>query len=56
MPAKVEKISWLNPATLWKARNGPLASLFGDPTGHQRGRWVSEQVARGPRAGSRRTR
>jgi hypothetical protein len=47
MPAKVEKISWLNPATLWKARNGPLASLFGDPTGHQRGRWVSEQVARG---------
>jgi hypothetical protein len=47
MPSHVGKLSWLNPATLWKARNGPLASLFGDPTGTDRERWVQEQVARG---------
>jgi hypothetical protein len=47
MPDRVVKLSWLNPATLWRARNGPLASLLGDPTGTDRQRWVREQVARG---------
>ncbi|MEC3992586.1 metallophosphoesterase [Actinacidiphila sp. DG2A-62] len=46
MPARVEKLSWLNPGTLWKARNGPLASLFGDPTGRDRSRWVAAEAAR----------
>jgi hypothetical protein len=47
MPSHVGKLSWLNPATLWKARNGPLASMFGDPTGTDRQRWVQQQLARG---------
>lgn len=47
MPATVENLSWLNPGTLWKARNGPLASLFGDPTGADRQRWVRAQAERG---------
>ncbi|WP_240970171.1 metallophosphoesterase family protein [Actinacidiphila epipremni] len=47
MPARVANLSWLDPGTLWKARNGPLASLFGDPTGEQRGQWVHRQVESG---------
>ncbi|MGW0945573.1 metallophosphoesterase family protein [Streptomyces sp. NPDC002623] len=47
MPARVEKISWLNPRTLWAARNGVLASWFGDPTGRTRGRWVAQRTAAG---------
>jgi hypothetical protein len=47
MPPRVENLSWLNPATLWKARNGPLASLLGDPTGSQRRQWVRGQVESG---------
>ncbi|MFJ4923511.1 metallophosphoesterase family protein [Streptomyces sp. NPDC088725] len=47
MPTRVEKLSWLNPVTLWRARNGVVASLFGDPTGTERDRWVGAQVARG---------
>jgi hypothetical protein len=43
MPARVIKLSWLNPKTLWKARNGPLASMLGDPTGRDRSRWVAAQ-------------
>lgn len=45
MPPKVVNLSWLNPGTLWKARNGPLASLFGDPTGADRQRWVRAAAA-----------
>ncbi|MGW3244246.1 metallophosphoesterase family protein [Streptomyces sp. NPDC001070] len=47
MPARVVNLSWLDPVTLWKARNGPLASLFGDPTGRDRERWMSGQSDRG---------
>ncbi|WP_329187489.1 metallophosphoesterase family protein [Actinacidiphila glaucinigra] len=47
MPARVVNLSWLDPATLWKARNGPLASLFGDPTGRDRQHWVDGQRERG---------
>ncbi|NEA53726.1 metallophosphoesterase [Streptomyces sp. SID13666] len=47
MPERVKKLSWLNPATLWSARNGPLASLFGDPTNEERQRWVARQRDRG---------
>ncbi|MER6632974.1 metallophosphoesterase [Streptomyces sp. NPDC000987] len=47
MPHKVEKLSWLSPKTLWAARNGVLASWFGDPTGRTRGRWVAQRAAAG---------
>ncbi|MXM65418.1 metallophosphoesterase [Streptomyces sp. HUCO-GS316] len=47
MPYKVEKISWLNPRMLWAARNGVLASWFGDPTGRTRARWVAQRAAAG---------
>ncbi|WP_371673520.1 metallophosphoesterase [Streptomyces sp. NBC_00289] len=47
MPRKVEKISWLDPKMLWAARNGVLASWFGDPTGRTRGRWVAQRAAAG---------
>ncbi len=47
MPERVVNVSWLDPRTLWRARNGPLASLFGDPTGADRQRWVRSQVERG---------
>ncbi|MFC8516393.1 metallophosphoesterase family protein [Streptomyces sp. NPDC057257] len=47
MPHKVEKLSWLNPRTLWAARNGVLASWFGDPTGRTRARWVAQREAAG---------
>ncbi|MFG2634586.1 metallophosphoesterase family protein [Streptomyces sp. NPDC048362] len=47
MPGHVEKLSWLNPKTLWAARNGVLASWFGDPTGRTRGRWVARREAAG---------
>lgn len=47
MPADTPRVFWLNPATLWKARNGPLASLFGDPSGTDRQRWVRQQLDRG---------
>ncbi|GEK01763.1 metallophosphoesterase [Streptomyces sp. 1-11] len=47
MPAHVEKLSWLDPRVLWAARNGVLASWFGDPTGRTRGRLVAEQEAAG---------
>lgn len=47
MPHKVEKISWLDPRMLWAARNGVLASWFGDPTGRTRNRWVAQRAAAG---------
>ncbi|MEU6091560.1 metallophosphoesterase [Streptomyces sp. NPDC047085] len=47
MPDHVEKLSWLNPRTLWAARNGVLASWFGDPTGRTRSRWVARRAAAG---------
>ncbi|MFF4960092.1 metallophosphoesterase family protein [Streptomyces sp. NPDC001222] len=47
MPRQVEKLSWLNPKTLWVARNGVLASWFGDPTGRTRTRWAQQQEAAG---------
>jgi hypothetical protein len=47
MPDRVEKLSWLNPKTLWPARNGVLASWFGDPTGRTRSRWVEQRTAAG---------
>ncbi|MFI1568594.1 metallophosphoesterase family protein [Streptomyces sp. NPDC020490] len=47
MPHKVEKLSWLSPKTLWAARNGVLASWFGDPTGRTRSRWVAQRAAAG---------
>ncbi|CAM5343979.1 hypothetical protein SVIOM74S_00796 [Streptomyces violarus] len=47
MPSKAEKISWLDPKMLWAARNGVLASWFGDPTGRTRGRWVAQRAAAG---------
>ncbi|MET8446216.1 metallophosphoesterase [Streptomyces sp. NPDC005209] len=50
MPEHVEKLSWLNPKTLWAARNGTVASWFGDPTGRTRSRWVAQRAAAGARA------
>ncbi|GHI01840.1 metallophosphoesterase [Streptomyces cellostaticus] len=47
MPGHVEKLSWLNPRTLWAARNGVLASWFGDPTGRTRSRWVARRAEAG---------
>ncbi|MFJ9907368.1 metallophosphoesterase family protein [Streptomyces sp. NPDC101152] len=47
MPPKVVKLSWLDPKTLWSARNGVVASWFGDPTGRTRGRWVAQREAAG---------
>ncbi|MFE1943391.1 metallophosphoesterase family protein [Streptomyces massasporeus] len=47
MPPKPEKISWLDPKMLWVARNGVLASWFGDPTGRTRSRWVAQRAASG---------
>lgn len=47
MPSKVEKISWLDPRMLWAARNGVLASWFGDPTGRTRSRWAAQRAAAG---------
>lgn len=47
MPTDVEKISWLDPKMLWAARNGVLASWFGDPTGRTRSRWVAQRAAAG---------
>jgi hypothetical protein len=50
MPDHVEKLSWLSPRTLWAARNGVLASWFGDPTGRTRSRWVARRAAAGASA------
>nr|WSY49194.1 metallophosphoesterase [Streptomyces sp. NBC_00886] len=47
MPSRAEKVSWLSPKTLWAARNGVLASWFGDPTGSTRSRWVAQRTAAG---------
>ncbi|MFB0614484.1 metallophosphoesterase [Streptomyces sp. AGS-58] len=47
MPARAEKLSWLDPRILWAARNGVLASWFGDPTGRTRSRWVARRAAAG---------
>ncbi|MGW5637045.1 metallophosphoesterase family protein [Streptomyces sp. NPDC003832] len=47
MPTEVQKISWLDPRMLWAARNGVLASWFGDPTGRTRARWVAQRAAAG---------
>ncbi|QNP68430.1 metallophosphoesterase [Streptomyces roseirectus] len=47
MPERTEKVSWLNPRTLWAARNGVVASWLGDPTGRTRGRWVAQRAAAG---------
>ncbi|AIR96517.1 metallophosphoesterase family protein [Streptomyces glaucescens] len=47
VPARGRKLSWLDPGTLWAARNGMLASWFGDPTGRTRSRWVAQQAAAG---------
>ncbi|CAL9353016.1 hypothetical protein SUDANB96_00509 [Streptomyces sp. enrichment culture] len=47
MPPRPEKLFWLDPRTMWGARNGVLASLFGDPTGRTRARWAAQRVAAG---------
>jgi hypothetical protein len=47
VPERAEKLSWLDPRTLWAARNGVLASWFGDPTGRTRARWVAQRAAAG---------
>lgn len=49
MPAsdRRERISWLDPRMLWAARNGVLASWFGDPTGATRSQWVAQREAAG---------
>ncbi|MEW5356369.1 metallophosphoesterase [Streptomyces sp. 16-176A] len=47
LPGRVEKLSWLNPRTLWAARNGVVASWFGDPTGRTRSRWAAQRAAAG---------
>ncbi|MBV2356232.1 metallophosphoesterase [Streptomyces sp. J2-1] len=47
MPDHVEKLSWLNPKTLLAARNGVLASWFGDPTGHTRSVLTRRQAEAG---------
>jgi hypothetical protein len=47
MTGRAAKISWLDPRMLWAARNGVLASWFGDPTGRTRGRWVAQRQAAG---------
>ncbi|WP_190177381.1 metallophosphoesterase family protein [Streptomyces naganishii] len=47
LPGRVRKLSWLDPRTLWAARNGVVASWFGDPTGRTRARWVAERAAAG---------
>ncbi|MFI1168206.1 metallophosphoesterase family protein [Streptomyces sp. NPDC020801] len=47
MPGRVQKLSWLDPRTLWAARNGVAASWFGDPTGRTRCRWVAQRAAAG---------
>ncbi|MGW8064115.1 metallophosphoesterase family protein [Streptomyces ziwulingensis] len=47
MPQRTEKLSWLSPRTLWAARNGVLASWFGDPTGRTRARWTAQRAAAG---------
>jgi len=47
VPDQCERLSWLDPRTLWLARNGMLASWFGDPTGRTRSRWVQQQAAAG---------
>ncbi|MFD5073854.1 metallophosphoesterase family protein [Streptomyces sp. NPDC058371] len=47
MPRQVEKLSWLDPRVLWRARNGVLASWFGDPTGGTRNRWVEQRRTAG---------
>lgn len=47
MPHRTEKISWLDPRMLLAARNGVLASWFGDPTGGVRSRWTAQRAAAG---------
>ncbi|MDQ0936229.1 metallophosphoesterase family protein [Streptomyces turgidiscabies] len=47
MPQRVEKLSWVDPRTLWPARNGVLASWLGDPTGHTRSRLAAQLTAAG---------
>ncbi|MFH9176442.1 metallophosphoesterase family protein [Streptomyces albogriseolus] len=47
VPRQAEKISWLDPRHLWAARNGVLASWFGDPTGEVRSRWAARRAAAG---------
>ncbi|WP_189707345.1 metallophosphoesterase family protein [Streptomyces anandii] len=47
LPGRVKKLSWLDPRTLWAARNGVVASWFGDPTGRTRARWVAQRAAAG---------
>nr|WBO82153.1 metallophosphoesterase [Streptomyces sp. SBE_14.2] len=47
MPPDVKRISWLDPRMLWAARNGVLASWFGDPTGRTRARWTAQRTAAG---------
>ncbi|MEU9412697.1 metallophosphoesterase [Streptomyces sp. NPDC048281] len=47
MPDHVEKLFWFNPKTMWAARNGVLASWFGDPTGRTRSRWVAQRAVAG---------
>ncbi|MFJ3235618.1 metallophosphoesterase family protein [Streptomyces sp. NPDC086787] len=47
MPEHVQKLSWFDPRMLWAARNGVLASWFGDPTGRTRDRWAAQRAAAG---------
>lgn len=45
IPPRTRPLSWLNPRTLWRARNDVLARWFGDPTDDERRRWVAAQHA-----------
>ncbi|MCW5252650.1 MULTISPECIES: metallophosphoesterase family protein [unclassified Streptomyces] len=47
LPARTERLSWLDPRLLWAARNGVLASWLGDPTGRTRARWAAQRAAAG---------
>ncbi|GLY87332.1 metallophosphoesterase family protein [Actinoallomurus iriomotensis] len=47
MPDRVQNLSWLNPAVLWRSRNDVLARRFGDPTNDERRRWVARQLGAG---------
>jgi hypothetical protein len=45
--------TWFSPRTLWHSRNEILSSLFGDPSGEVRRRWVDGQHERGADPGFR---
>lgn len=46
-PSGGRSFSWLDPVPLWRSRNQNLARLFGDPTNHERRRWMELQRGAG---------